>query len=248
MGANNSKAAGYGANAAKRHEDDEPQKQNKVEDADLYYVTPASIGVGNIYDRMTKLIPRNTAIPTTQKFETVFSTSYDNQQVVNLKVYLGERSKASQNKLLAQLEFPNLPAAPKGVEKVTLSLDIDARGALNVRIEHQATGRNLKLVVEGVGVKGKLMVTDEEVEKMVREGEEHKLEDEEYAGRAVAASAMLYYACAMTTRGDHQTIEGSEGSTKLVSVADRTKVNDILNNVVAKMLDEFKEKVKELER
>ncbi|CAL1394313.1 unnamed protein product [Linum trigynum] len=124
---------------------------------------------------------------------------------MNFKVYLGERSKASQNKPLAQLDFPNLPVGLKGVEKVTLSLDIDAKGALNVLAEHQATGRNLKLVVEGVGVKGKLMVTDEEVEKMVREGEEHKLENEESANRAVAASAMLSYACAMTTRGGHQT-------------------------------------------
>jgi molecular chaperone DnaK len=159
-----------------------------VKDVLLLDVTPLSLGIETLGGVFTKLIERNTTIPT-RKSE-VFSTASDNQMSVEIKVYQGERSMAGDNRLLGVFQLANIPAAPRGVPQIEVSFDIDANGILNVTAKDRATGNEQKITITSSSGLSK-----EEVEKMAKDADVHASEDrgrrEEIDARN-RADAMVY--------------------------------------------------------
>jgi molecular chaperone DnaK len=160
----------------------------EVKDVLLLDVTPLSLGIETLGGVFTKLIERNTTIPT-RKSE-VFSTASDNQMSVEIKVYQGERSMAGDNRLLGVFQLANIPAAPRGVPQIEVSFDIDANGILNVTAKDRATGNEQKITITSSSGLSK-----EEVEKMAKDADVHASEDrgrrEEIDARN-RADAMVY--------------------------------------------------------
>ncbi|MEO7717579.1 MAG: molecular chaperone DnaK [Capsulimonas sp.] len=149
----------------------------EVKDVVLLDVTPLSLGIQTLGDVFTKLIDRNTTIPT-RKSET-FSTAADGQTAVDVVVYQGERALASQNKKLGNFQLTGLPPAPRGVPQVEVTFDIDANGIVNVSARDKATGKEQKIMISGAGALDK-----SEVERMVREAEENAAKDAEIREKA----------------------------------------------------------------
>jgi molecular chaperone DnaK len=143
----------------------------EVKDIVLLDVTPLSLGVETLGGVMTALITRNTTIPT-RKSE-VFSTADDNQTSVDIHVVQGERTMAKDNKSLGVFRLDGIPAARRGVPKVEVTFDIDANGIINVSAKDQATGKEQKITITS-----DTNLSDAEVEKMVKDAESFKAEDE----------------------------------------------------------------------
>jgi len=141
-----------------------------VKDVLLLDVTPLSLGIETLGGVMTKLIEKNTTIPT--KAQQTFSTAEDNQTAVTVHVMQGEREMASGNKSLGRFDLSDIPPAPRGVPQIEVAFDIDANGILNVSAKDKATGKEQSIVI-----KASSGLTDEEVEKMVRDAEAHAEED-----------------------------------------------------------------------
>ena len=141
-----------------------------VTDILLLDVTPLSLGIETYGEVMTKLIEKNTTIPT--KASQVFSTAADNQNAVTVHVLQGEREMANGNKSLGRFDLTEIPPAPRGVPQIEVTLDIDANGILNVSAKDKATGKENKIVI-----KSSSGLSDEEIEKMVSDAEEHADED-----------------------------------------------------------------------
>lgn len=142
----------------------------EVTDVLLLDVTPLSLGIETMGGIATKLIERNTTIPTRKS--QVFSTAEDNQTAVDIRVVQGEREFARDNKLLGQFRLEGLPPAPRGVPQVEVTFDIDANGIVNVSAKDKATGKEQKITItSGTGL------SKEEVEKMVKEAAAHEAED-----------------------------------------------------------------------
>jgi molecular chaperone DnaK len=142
----------------------------EVKDIVLLDVTPLSLGIQTLNDVFTKLIDRNTTIPT-RKSET-FSTAADGQTAVDVVVYQGERGVASQNKLLGRFQLSGIPPAPRGVPQIEVTFDIDANGIVNVSAKDRATNREQRITISGAGTLDK-----SEVERMVQDAERHAAED-----------------------------------------------------------------------
>jgi len=142
----------------------------EVKDVLLLDVTPLSLGIETLGSVMTKLIEKNTTIPT--KARQVFSTADDNQTAVTVHVLQGEREMASANKSLGRFDLADIPPAPRGVPQVEVSFDIDANGILNVSAKDKATGKAQSIVI-----KASSGLSDEEVETMVRDAEAHAEDD-----------------------------------------------------------------------
>ena len=143
----------------------------EVKDVLLLDVTPLSLGVETLGGVMTVLIPRNTTIPT-RKTE-IFSTAEDNQTAVDINVLQGERPLAKDNKLLGTFRLDGIPPAPRGVPQIEVTFDIDADGILHVTAKDKATGKET-----GITITATTNLSEEEVERMVREAKEHEREDE----------------------------------------------------------------------
>jgi molecular chaperone DnaK len=143
----------------------------EVKDVLLLDVTPLSLGIETLGGVFTKLIERNTTIPT-RKSE-IFSTASDNQTSVEIKVYQGERAMARDNRLLGVFQLVGIPPAPRGVPQIEVTFDIDANGILHVSAKDRATGNEQKITITSSSGLSK-----EEVEKMARDAEAHKAEDE----------------------------------------------------------------------
>ncbi len=142
-----------------------------VKDVLLLDVTPLSLGIETLGGVFTRLIPRNTTIPT--KKTEIFSTAQDNQPAVTIRVFQGEREIAAQNKLLGEFDLKDIPPAPRGLPKIEVSFDIDANGILNVSAKDLGTNKQNTIVIKaGSGL------TDEEIDRMVTDAEKHKEEDE----------------------------------------------------------------------
>jgi molecular chaperone DnaK len=151
----------------------------EVKDVVLLDVTPLSLGIQTLGDMFTKLIERNTTIPT-RKSET-FSTAADGQTAVDVVVYQGERQMASQNKLLGRFQLTGIPPAPRGVPQVEVTFDIDANGIVNVSAKDRATSKEQRITISGQGTLDK-----SEVERMVRDAEQNATADQEFRDRAEA--------------------------------------------------------------
>ena len=144
-----------------------------VKDVLLLDVTPLSLGIETMGGVMTKLIEKNTTIPTNQS--QVFSTAADNQSAVTVHVLQGERDVASANKSLGQFNLEGIPNAPKGQPQIEVSLDLDSDGILNVSAKDKNTGKE-----QSITIKSSSGLSDEEVEKMIKDAEAHAEEDQKF--------------------------------------------------------------------
>lgn len=145
----------------------------EVKDVLLLDVTPLSLGIETMGGVMTKLIDKNTTIPT--KASQVFSTADDNQSAVTVHVLQGERNQASANKSLGRFDLTDIPPAPRGTPQIEVTFDIDANGILNVSAKNKATGKEQSIVI-----KASSGLSDEEVERMVKDAEAHADEDKKF--------------------------------------------------------------------
>jgi len=145
----------------------------EVKDVLLLDVTPLSLGIETMGGVMTKLIEKNTTIPT--KASQVFSTAEDNQTAVTVHVLQGEREIASANKSLGRFDLSDIPPAPRGIPQIEVTFDIDANGILNVSAKDKATGREQSIII-----KASSGLSDSEIDQMVKDAEAHAAEDKKF--------------------------------------------------------------------
>ena len=146
--------------------------QGDVKDVLLLDVTPLSLGIETLGGVFTRLIDRNTTIPT--KKSQVFSTADDNQSAVTIKVYQGEREMAADNKVLGEFNLEGIPPAPRGVPQIEVTFDIDANGIVNVSAKDKATGKEQQIRIQASGG-----LSDSDIEKMINEAEQNAESDKE---------------------------------------------------------------------
>jgi len=145
----------------------------EVKDVLLLDVTPLSLGIETLGGIMTKLIEKNTTIPT--KAANVFSTADDNQTAVTIHVLQGERERAADNKSLGKFDLTDIPPAPRGMPQVEVTFDIDANGILNVSAKDKATGKEQRIVIRASSG-----LSDDEIKRMVKDAEAHAAEDRKF--------------------------------------------------------------------
>jgi molecular chaperone DnaK len=209
--------------------------QGDVKDVLLLDVTPLSLGIETLGGVSTKLIEKNTTIPT--KKSQVFSTAEDNQPAVSIRVLQGEREMAADNKSLGNFELVGIPPAPRGTPQIEVTFDIDANGIVSVSAKDKGTGKEQKIQIQASGG-----LTDDEIQKMVKEAEANKEEDkkkrENIDARNQADSIIFSTEKSLKEHGDKVTDEEKK--------AIETGISDLKKSLEGTDAEEIKKKTQDL--
>jgi molecular chaperone DnaK len=192
--------------------------QGEVEDVVLLDVTPLSLGIETLGGVFTRMIDRNTTIPT--KKSQTYSTAEDNQNAVTIRVFQGEREMAADNKLLGQFDLVGIPPAPRGVPQIAVSFDIDANGIVNVSARDEQSGKEQQIRIQASGG-----LSNQDVERMIREAEANAEEDRKRRTLIEARNA------AEAKIADAERMLAAAGET--IAPADRAAVEQAISDVRA---------------